>query len=214
MKKRFLFIALVPLLVYSQKWNERKSSAGEFEGISIGFLVQGQTKYPNPYYGPEVTGLFNDGAYHLTFDLYFSKFVVGVQFTDEFLYLQKIESDGVWKPRGFNGSYSSLTRSYWLTAGYEFMNTIYFKLGAGFRSGPQKQILGSNTSPSEVALGYNFSNAESIFNTNRTLNSFSEWDYSLSVTYPIAILESISIVPELGYTIKHGGVFTGFGILF
>ena len=214
MKKRFLLIVLAPLLVFSQNWNDRKNSDNEFIGISIGFLVQGQTKYPMTYYGPKVIGIHNDGAYYFSFDFYFSKFIFGAQLAEEFLYLQKIESAGVWKPRGFNGSYSSLTRSYWLTLGYTFFNNFYFKLGAGFRKGPQKQFLYNKISPSKVAEGFDFLNSDNIFTTSKILNSFSEWDYSLSVTYPIKVLESFGIVPELGYSLKHGGIITGFSVIF
>lgn len=64
MKKRLIVFFLGPLLVFSQEWNDRAASGDGFAGVSLGFLVEGQTLYPTPYYGPEVNALFNDGAYH------------------------------------------------------------------------------------------------------------------------------------------------------
>jgi len=70
MKMRLLVFILIPLYLFSQKWNNKASSGGGLVGIPMGFLVEEQTKYPNPYYGPEVNVLFNDGAYHFTFNVY------------------------------------------------------------------------------------------------------------------------------------------------
>ena len=49
--------------VSEPKWNEREGSDNGFKGVLLGFLFQGQTKYPSAYYGSRFDGLFNDGAY-------------------------------------------------------------------------------------------------------------------------------------------------------
>jgi len=60
----------------------------------LGLLFQGQTKYPSAYYG-----LFNDGASHFIIDVYYKKYIIGFQLTEEFLYLQKFDDNGAaWKP--------------------------------------------------------------------------------------------------------------------
>ena len=201
---------------FSQDWNSRGNSAEGFKGVSIGLLAQGQSKYPNPYYGPEVGGLHNDGAYHFIVDVYYNRLILGFQLSDEFLYLEKFDNGAVWKPRGFNGSYSSLTRAYWFTLGYNIIKTsnINIKLGIGFRSGPNESITNKDYTAAQVADGYDFSNTESIFNTSQTLDKFSEIDYSLSINYPIKIYGKLGIVPEVGYTIKHGGLLTGISIIY
>jgi hypothetical protein len=183
----------------------------------VGLLVQGQTKYPKPYLGPEVGGLYNEGAYHFILDIYYNRLILGFQLSDEFLYLENFDANGaVWKPRGFNGSYSSLTRAHWFTLGYNIIKTsnINIKLGVGFRSGPNESITNKDYTAAQVAEGYDFSNPESIFNTSQTLDKFSEIDYSLSITYPIKIYGKLGIVPEVGYTIKHGGLLTGISMFF
>ena len=178
-------------------------------------LFQGQTKYPKPYYGPEVSGIYNDGAYHFIVDIYYNRFLIGFQLSDDFLYLEKFDAYGtVWKPRGFNGSYSSLTRAYWLTIGYNIISNFNIKLGVGLRSGPVEQLTNKDYTASDIANGYNYSNPESIFNTSQGSNKFSEMDYSLSISYPIKIYGKLGIVPELGYTIKHGGLLTGISIIY
>ena len=182
----------------------------------MGLLFQGQSKYPNPYYGPEVGGLHNDGAYHFIVDVYYNRLILGFQLSDEFLYLEKFDNGAAWKPRGFNDSYSSLTRAYWFTLGYNIIKTsnINIKLGIGFRSGPNESITNKDYTAAQVADGYDFSNPESIFNTSQTLDKFSEIDYSLSINYPIKIFGKLGIVPEVGYTIKHGGLLTGISIIY
>ena len=207
---------LLPLFSFSQE-SELVSNTNEgFKGISIGLLFQGQTKYPNPYYGPEVVGLHDDGAYHFIVDVYYNRFILGFQLSDEFLYLEKFDNGAVWKPRGFNGSYSSLTRAYWFTLGYNIIKTsnINIKLGIGFRSGPNESITNKDYTASDIANGYDYSNPKSIFNTSQGLNKFSEIDYSLSINYPIKIYGKLGIVPELGYTVKHGGLLTGISIIY
>ncbi len=202
--------------IFSQDWNSRGNSAEGFKGVSIGLLAQGQSKYPNPYYGPEVGGLHNDGAYHFIVDVYYNRLILGFQLSDEFLYLEKFDNGAVWKPRGFNGSYSSLTRAYWFTLGYNIIKTsnINIKLGIGFRSGPNESITNKDYTASDIANGYDYSNPKSIFNTSQGLNKFSEIDYSLSINYPIKIYGKLGIVPELGYTVKHGGLLTGISIIY
>ena len=217
MKNTLLILILFcSFFSFSQDWNNRSNSKDGLKGVSIGLLVQAQTKYSNPYYGPEVIGLHNDGAYHFIVDVYYSRYIIGFQLSDEFLYLEKFDNGAVWKPRGFNGSYSSLTRAYWLNLGYNIINNsnINIKLGVGFRSGPNESITNNDYTAAQVADGYDFSNPESIFNTSQTLDKFSEIDYSLSITYPIKIYEKFGIVPELGYTLKHGGLLTGISIIY
>jgi hypothetical protein len=201
---------------FSQEWNLRTTTKKGLKGISVGLLFQGQSKYPNPYYGPEVGGLHDDGAYHFIVDVYYNRFILGFQLSDEFLYLEKFDNGAAWKPRGFNDSYSSLTRAYWFTLGYNIIKTsnINIKLGIGFRSGPNESITNKDYRAAQVADGYDFSNPESIFNTSQTLEKFSEIDYSLSITYPIKIFGKLGIVPEVGYTIKHGGLLTGISIIY
>ena len=201
---------------FSQEWNLRTTTKKGLKGISVGLLFQGQSKYPNPYYGPEVGGLHNDGAYHFIVDVYYNRLILGFQLSDEFLYLEKFDNGAAWKPRGFNDSYSSLTRAYWFTLGYNIIKTsnINIKLGIGFRSGPNESITNKDYTAAQVADGYDFSNPESIFNTSQTLDKFSEIDYSLSINYPIKIFGKLGIVPEVGYTIKHGGLLTGISIIY
>ena len=221
MRSFCLFVMLIPLFLFSQEvrntlWNKKSDSGDGFKSVSIGFLFQGQTKYPNPYYGPEVVGLHDDGAYHFIVDVYYNRFILGFQLSDEFLYLEKFDNGAVWKPRGFNGSYSSLTRAYWFTLGYNIIKTsnINIKLGIGFRSGPNESITNKDYTASDIANGYDYSNPKSIFNTSQGLNKFSEIDYSLSINYPIKIYGKLGIVPELGYTVKHGGLLTGISIIY
>jgi len=217
MKRVIYILILLPIFSFSQEWNSRSNSSEGLKGVSVGLLFQGQTKYPKPYLGPEVGGIYNDGAYHFIVDVYYNRFIIGFQLSDEFLYLEKIDNGAVWKPRGFNGSYSSLTRAYWLTLGYNIINdsNINIKLGVGYRSGPKESFTNNNYTAAQVADGYDYSNPESIFNASQLLiNNFSEIDFSLSITYPIKIYRKFGIVPELGYTIKHGGLLTGISIIY
>ena len=214
MGKRFLATLLMPLFVFSQQWNDRSHSGDGLVGISLGLLIEGQTQYPTPYFGPEVSGLYNDGAYHIIFDIYYNKLVIGLQFSDEFLYLERFENGAVWKPRGFNESFSSLTRTYWFKIGYNVISNVNVKLGVGYRSGPHKPISNGSKTVSEVAVGFNYSNPVNIYNTTQVLDKFSEIDYCLSISYPIKIYGKFGVVPELGYTINHGGLLTGFSIIF
>ena len=217
MKRVIYILILLPIFSFSQEWNSRSNSSEGLKGVSVGLLFQGQTKYPKPYLGPEVGGIYNDGAYHFIVDVYYNRFIIGFQLSDEFLYLEKIDNGAVWKPRGFNGSYSSLTRAYWFTLGYNIINysNINVKLGVGYRSGPKESFTNNNYTAAQVADGYDYSNPESIFNASQLLiNNFSERDFSLSITYPIKIYRKFGIVPELGYTIKHGGLLTGISIIY
>ena len=217
MKRVIYILILLPIFSFSQEWNSRSNSSEGLKGVSVGLLFQGQTKYPKPYLGPEVGGIYNDGAYHFIVDVYYNRFIIGFQLSDEFLYLEKIDNGAVWKPRGFNGSYSSLTRAYWVTLGYNILDysNINVKLGVGYRSGPKESFTNNNYTAAQVADGYDYSNPESIFNASQLLiNNFSEIDFSLSITYPIKIYRKFGIVPELGYTIKHGGLLTGISIIY
>ena len=217
MRKLILLIIFFPLFSYSQQTDVlARASMRYIKGISIGFLVQGQTKYPSPYYGPKVKGLYNDGAYHFIADIYISKLLLGFQLTDEYLYLEKTDSNGgVWKPRGFNNNYSSLTRSYWFSAGYNVYDNFNLKLSVGFRNGPAESILLKNVSVSEIALGFDYSDPANIFNQSTTsANKYSEIDFSLSINYLLQVHKNFGIVPELGYSFKHGGIISGVSIMF
>ena len=217
MKRVIYILILLPIFSFSQEWNSRSNSSEGLKGVSVGLLFQGQTKYPKPYLGPEVGGIYNDGAYHFIVDVYYNRFIIGFQLSDEFLYLEKIDNGAVWKPRGFNGSYSSLTRAYWFTLGYNIIDysNINVKLGVGYRSGPKESFTNNNYTAAQVADGYDYSNPESIFNASQLLiNNFSEIDFSLSITYPIKIYGKLGIVPEVGYTIKHVGLLTGISIIY
>ena len=166
MRKLILLVILIPFFSYSQKTDVlARASMRYLKGVSLGLLVQGQTKYPSPYNGPEVRGLYNDGAYHFIADVYISKLLIGFQLTDEYLFLEKTDSNGgVWKPRGFNNSYSSLTRSYWISLGYNIYDNFNLKLSVGLRSGPTKSLFLNNKTASEIALGYRYNDPSNIFN--------------------------------------------------
>ena len=52
MKRLILVLIFTPLILFSQKTDVlKRGSMAYFKGISLGFLVQGQTKYPSPYNG-------------------------------------------------------------------------------------------------------------------------------------------------------------------
>jgi hypothetical protein len=53
-----------------------------------------------------------------------------------------------------------------------------------------------------------------LYNTVPSLENFSEIDYSLSITYPIKVYGKLGVVPELGYTLKHGGLLTGISLIY
>jgi len=226
--RSIILTLLTPYLLFSQgqknnyftgvsepKWNEREGSDNGIKGVSLGVLFQGQTKYPSAYYGPRVDGLFNDGAYHFIIDVYYKKYIIGFQLTDEFLYLQKFDDNGAaWKPRGFNGSFSSLTRSYWFTLGYNIFGNLNVKTGIGFRSGPKESLTNKKFTATQVAENFDFLNPLNVINTLKNLEEFSEIDYSLSITYPIKVYGKFGLVPELGYTIKHGGLLTGISVIY
>ena len=217
MKRLILVLIFTPLILFSQKTDVlKRGSMAYFKGISLGFLVQGQTKYPSPYNGPEVRGLFNDGAYHVLVDAYVSKLIFGFQLTDEYLYLEKIENSGeVWKPRGFNNSFSSLTRSYWISLGYNVYDKFNLKLSVGLRSGPTKSLFLNNKTASEIALGYRYNDPSNIFNKSiLSIKKYSEIDFSLSINYIFQIYQNFGIVPEIGYTFNHGGITSGLSIMF
>ncbi|MDA8948334.1 hypothetical protein N9H57_04270 [Flavobacteriaceae bacterium] len=205
-------------------WNKREINTGFIEGLSFGFLVQGQTKYPTPYYGPEIKGLYNDGSYHIMLDLYIKKLILGFQLSDEFLYIENFEdvlldnngvitSSTLWKPRGYNGSFSALTRTLWISLGYVIFDKLNLKISTGFRKGPAESIFLKNKLAEQVALGYNYNNPDVIYNTSSdTQNSFSEVDFSVSLNYPINIYGRFGVVPEIGYSINYGGLMSGIAL--
>ena len=88
MRSFCLFVMLLPLFSFSQEvrnalWNKRNELGDGFKGVSIGLLFEGQTKYTNPYYGPKVGGLYDEVAYHFTFDVYYKKIILGFQLSVE-----------------------------------------------------------------------------------------------------------------------------------
>ena len=217
----FLALLLVSFYTFSQKEYSnvvllRTTKAQAFKGFSFGVLLQGQIKYPHPYYGPKVDGLYNDGAYHFIVDFYIKKFMIGFQMTDEYLYLKKADANGaIWKPRGFNGSYSSLTRAYWISLGYNVYNNFNLKLSMGFRNGPSNSVLMNDRLPFEIAEGFNYNDPSNIFNSSEnSLNKYSEIDFSASVNYPVILYRKFGIVPEIGYSFKHGGLISGVSVIF
>ena len=87
-----------------------------------------------------------------------------------------------------NNNYSSLTRSYWVSAGYNVYENFNLKLSVGFRNGPAESILLKNVSVSEIALAFDYSDPANIFNQSTTsANKYSEIDYSLSINYLLQV---------------------------
>lgn len=214
---RSFFLLILPFISYSQTNEVLERQGNKFiKRFALGVLVQGQTKYPSPYYGPEVKSLYNDGSYHFMVDFYIKKFLIGFQLTDEYLYLEKTDGSGaIWKPRGFNKSYSSLTRAYWISLGYNVFNDINFKLSLGFRNGPSNSLFLNNKDSSEIAKGFNYEDPSNIFNQSvNYIDTYSEVDFSLSFNYPILIYKKFGVVPELGYSFKYGGIISGVSIMF
>ena len=220
MKRKFLIIFLfLSSYIYSQDWKEqsiqwnRRSGDSEklIKGFSVGFLIQGQTKYPSPYLGPEIKGKFNDGAYHFIIDLYLKKFILGFQISDEYFFIENVNDDGsIWKPRGFNGSFSSLTRGYWISFGYNIWDKLYIKSSFGFRTGPSNNLLNANKTFENVANGFNFTDTSLFYNSNRTLiQDYSEKDFLLSINYLIQIAGKLNFSPEFGYSYVYGGITFG-----
>ena len=121
----------------------------------------------------------------------------------------------VWKPRGFNNSFSSLTRSYWISLGYNVYDKFNLKLSVGLRSGPTKSLFLNNKTASEIALGYRYNDPSNIFNKSiLSSKKYSEIDFSLSINYIFQIYQNFGIVPEIGYTFNHGGITSGLSIMF
>ncbi len=220
--KKIIFFLILPLLAFSQEKNSKnnidnqESRTNNFKGLSLGFLVQGQTKYPSPFYGPEINGLYNNGAYNFIVDFYYKKFLIGFQLSDEYLYLKKVDSNGsIWKPRGFNGSYSSLTRAYWFSLGYNLYKDLNLKLSVGLRNGPTNSIFMKNKLASEVTEGFGYYEPSNVINqSENSMDNYSEMDFSASVNYPIKLYKNYGIVPEVGYSFNHGGIITGLSIIF
>ena len=121
----------------------------------------------------------------------------------------------MWKPRGFNGSFSSLTRSIWFSLGYRFWNKVSAKLSFGLRSGPYDPIFHKDKIAAVVANGFDFTNPNSLFNSTSSLvKDFSETDVLISINYPVPLLENLSIAPEIGYTLNYGGLTTGLSLVY
>lgn len=219
--KKFIFWILVPIFSFSQDWeyqeniwNKRSNNVSIYRGTSIGFLFSGQNRYPQEYYGPEVQGLFNDGAYGIFIDVYVKKFILGFQLSDEYYFIAYEDDNGsIWKPRGFNGSFSSNTRSYWLTTGYAIWKQLYIKVNAGLRSGPVSAIFFKEVTAQEVADGFDFDSPFNYYNLKANeLPNFSELDFSFTINYPVDVFNRWALVPEIGYSINYGGIMLGCGI--
>ena len=220
MKKIFCCL-LLPICCLSQDWkyqqnvwNKRSNNIDIFKGVATGALFYGQTAYPTDYYGPEVNGLFNDGAYGFFVDVFLKKFLIGFQVSDEYYFIAFEDDNGlIWKPRGFNGSFSSRTRSYWLSTGYAIWDQLYVKINAGIRTGPSEALLFKNALPEDVAVGFDFIDPFNYYNRNTNeLPNFSALDFSFSITYPFSVLPQIAIVPELGYALNYGAIMLGIGV--
>lgn len=222
MKRILILFLFSSFCLHSQTWKEQSiewnKRSGDTEkllkSVSVGFLIQGQTKYPSPYLGPEINGKFNDGAYHFLIDIYLKKFIVGFQISDEYFFLEKINEDGsIWKPRGFNRSFSSLTRSYWLSLGYNIWNNLYIKTSLGLRSGYNDSLLYKNKTYEDVAIGYDFTDVSLFYNSNRSLiQDYSEKDFLVSINYLVKITGKLNLSPEFGYSINYGGITLGTSI--
>lgn len=221
-KQIFTIVLLfIFFLSHSQEWKPEKESwnhrigGGELlKSIGIGILVQGQTSYPEQYSGPAVSSLYNEGAYGIFMDLYIKKLIIGLQITDEYFFLTGGDDSIIrWKPRGFNDSFSSLTRTLWFSLGYNIFSDLYLKVNIGQRRGPSEGIVHSDTPSNEVASGFDFNDVSSIYNNEDNLiDAFSEIDFSFGFNYPVVISDKLSLVPELGYSFNYGGVITGISL--
>lgn len=217
----FICCLLFPLACYAQDWkyqqnhwNKRSDNINILKGVASGFVFFGQTTYPDSYHGPEINGLFNDGAYGFYIDVYLKKFIIGIQLSDEYYFIAYEDDNGqIWKPRGFNGSFSSRTRSIWLTTGYAIWDPLYIKINAGVRTGPADAIIFKNTNPEWVASGFDFDDPFNYYNRNTNeLPNFSELDFSFSINYPFTLFSQFSILPEIGYAINYGSFMMGLGV--
>ena len=81
MRSFFLLLMLLPLFLFSQESELVSNTSEGFKGISIGLLFEAQTKYPNPYYGPNV------GAVRCKSDriskLTYKKIILGIELSVE-----------------------------------------------------------------------------------------------------------------------------------
>jgi hypothetical protein len=84
----------------------------------------------------------------------------------------------------------------------------------GYRRGPQRQLIHRGSTASEVAFGFDYTDPNSPYNTRSSLNIFNEFDYSLSIAYPLRVYGKFGLVPELGYNVKYGGVLTGLSVIY
>ena len=86
-------------------------------------------------------------------DLYIKKLIIGLQITDEYFFLTGGDDSIIrWKPRGFNDSFSSLTRTLWFSLGYNIFSDFYLKVNIGQRRGPSEGIVNSDI-PDFFAIG-------------------------------------------------------------
>lgn len=219
-----LFLFLFSTSLFSQKWkaqsvawnkrNENETTL--FRGLSAGVLFQGQTQYPSPYYGPKVTGGFNDGAIHLYINVYVKNILLGLQLADEFLFLEQLNDQGaIWKPRGFNQRFSSLTQSLWFSIGYPVWHNLYIKGSFGWRSGPKKALFYKSKTAADVAQGFDFEDSRYFYNSDRPLlQEFSETDFMLTANYLFPLWDQFYLAPEVGFAFKHAGWTWGVGLVY
>jgi hypothetical protein len=98
--------------------------------------------------------------------------------------------------------------------GYNVFDNFNLKISIGFRNGPSESVLMKNKPPSDISNGYNYNDTSNIFNqSTNSINKYSEVDFSVSVNYPVIIYRKIGIVPELGYSFKHGGLISGISLI-
>ena len=119
--------------------------------------------------------------------------------------MEKFNKNAVCKPRGFKGSFSSWTRSYWIKIGYNVIENFNLKFGLGIRNGPYKNVTNKTITAFGVAEWFDFLNPEIIYNTFQSLDRFNKLYYFVSITYPIRVYQKFGIVPEIGYNFRHGG---------
>ena len=99
--------------------------------------------------------------------------------------------------------------------GYNVYDNFNLKTSLGFRNGPAESILLKDVSVSEIALGFDYSDTSNIFNqSTASIEKYSEIDFSLSINYLIPVHKNFGVVPEIGYSFKHGGIISGVSIMF
>ena len=70
--------------------------------------------------------------------------------------MEKFNKNTKWKPKGFNGSFSSLIISYWIKIGYNVIENFNLKFALGTLNDPYKDITNKTFTAPEVAEGLYF----------------------------------------------------------